>query len=555
MPSSNYPNGFADGVTIKGVPLLQTHPGKVFWVYNGTAILPGQRGGSNGNKGTFDAPFSTIDYAIGQCVANRGDIIFVKAGHSETITAAAGIDADVAGIAIVGLGTGRNRPTINFSTATTADIDIDAANVTIKNFFIDVTGIDAVVAALDVNAADFTLEGCEVLLADSGGQATEFIVTDASADRMSVLNNVIRSPNAGANNAVSIEGTPDGIVISGNRIYGDFADACIHNPTGNVATNLVIEGNYLQNDQTGDHAIELVSACTGTISKNQLVTDAIATAVDQGSCNAFDNLYYDSSDVDAGATPFPITTTTGGVSIENIQDALYGSDGVVTFPTGAAAGNGVSMAEVLRYIQDQIINGTGTVLDTNTSLYGVLAGATGIPTYPAAAAAANSVSMAEVLRYVQDRVAAMMFNRNSTNYLSVTADFTSATWNTAAAHEIATVTGAVHLIILPQVTGTLTSAGGTATLILGDETTTNSIITSTDAENLAVGEWWFDSTDTRTIAARSIFEKTDVVVGNGKDIGYTIGTEALTGGSIVFHMWWEPIDATGAVAAGAGGAL
>ena len=414
MPSSNYPNGFADGVTIKGVPLLQTHPGKVFWVYNGSALLTGQKAGSDGNKGTFDAPFATIDYAIGQCTADRGDIIFVKAGHSETITAAAGIDADVAGIAIVGLGSGRNRPTINFSTAATADIDIDAANITIKNFFIDVTGIDEVTAALDVNAADFTLEGCEVLMADGTGQAVEFIVTAAAADRMSVLNNIIRAPNAGANNAISIEGTPDGIVIAGNRIYGDFADACIHNPTGNVATNLVIDSNYLQNDQAGDHAIELVSACTGTISRNHLVTDAIATAVDQGSCNAFDNLYYDSSDTDAGASAFPITTTTGGVSIENVQDALYGADGIVTFPSGAAAGNNVSIAEVLRYVQDQVINGTGTVLDTNTSLYGVLAGASGIPTYPAAAAPANSVSLAEVAREIYDQSDKAVTNSTAT---------------------------------------------------------------------------------------------------------------------------------------------
>lgn len=377
MPRSNYPTGFADGVTIKGVPLLQTHPGKVFWVYNGSALLTGQKAGSDGNKGTFDAPFATIDYAIGQCTADRGDIIFVKAGHSETITAAAGIDADVAGIAIVGLGSGRNRPTINFTTATTADIDIDAANITFKNIFFDVTGIDAVVGALDVNAADFTLEGCEVLMADSGGQAVEFIVTATAADRMAVLNNVIRAPNAGANNAVSIEGTPDGIVIAGNRIYGDFADACIHNPTGNVATNLVIDSNYLQNDQTGDHAIELVSACTGTISKNHLVTDAIATAVDQGSCNAFDNLYYDSSDVDAGATPFPITTTTGGVSVENIQDALYGADGIVTFPAAAAPANSVSIAEVLREVYDQsdkaVTNTTATLVN-GTTLFTIAGG-------------------------------------------------------------------------------------------------------------------------------------------------------------------------------------
>ncbi|HYE76650.1 MAG TPA: hypothetical protein VEI97_01560, partial [bacterium] len=141
------------------------------------------------------------------------------------------------------------------------------------------------------------------------------------------------------------------------------------------------------------------------------------------------------------------------------------------------------------------------------------------------------------------------------NYFSVTADFTSATWNTAASHEIATVTGAARLVILPQVTGAPTSAGSAATLVLGDETTSNSLIASTDAENLAVGEWWFDATDTRTVASRTIYEKLDFLVHNGKDIGYTIGTEALTGGSIKFNVFWEPLDATGHVAAGAGGAL
>ena len=99
-----------------------------------------------------------------------------------------------------------------------------------ENF--DVTGIDAVVAAVDVNAADFTMKNCEILMADAGGQCTEFILTDANADRLKVYNCLFRSPNAGANNAISIVGTPDGIEIVGNRILGDFGDGCIHNPTG-----------------------------------------------------------------------------------------------------------------------------------------------------------------------------------------------------------------------------------------------------------------------------------------------------------------------------------
>ena len=44
-------------------------------------------------------------------------------------------------------------------------------------------------------------------------------------------------------------------------------------------------------------------------------------------------------------------------------------------------------------------------------------------------------------------------------------------------------------------------------------------------------------------------------VSNGLDIGYEIKGEALTTGTLVFHCVWEPLNAPGAVAAGAGGAL
>src|SRR3990167_1108699 len=108
---SNYPGGFANGVLIRGMPILQSHPGRVFWVSNATAAeMAGQRAASNGNDGSFNAPFSTLDYAIGRCTASRGDIIFVKPGYTQTITLATEIVMDVAGIAIVGLGRGSLRP-------------------------------------------------------------------------------------------------------------------------------------------------------------------------------------------------------------------------------------------------------------------------------------------------------------------------------------------------------------------------------------------------------------------------------------------------------------
>lgn len=161
---SNFPYGFINGVTIRGVPVIQTNPGQVFWVYNGTALQTGQRGGSDGNKGTFDSPFATIDYAVGQCTANRGDIIFVKPGHTESIANATTLVLDVAGIAIVGLGVGSNRPTLTFTTATTANIPVTAANISVSNIlhranFADI--VSAYTATGTATPTDLAIDNCE----------------------------------------------------------------------------------------------------------------------------------------------------------------------------------------------------------------------------------------------------------------------------------------------------------------------------------------------------------------------------------------------------------
>jgi hypothetical protein len=85
--------------------------------------------GSNLNPGTTpDKAFATVDYAIGIATANQGDVIFVREGHAETVTATS-IAVDKAGVTIVCLGRGAARPTFTFSTAD-ATITVSAANVT-----------------------------------------------------------------------------------------------------------------------------------------------------------------------------------------------------------------------------------------------------------------------------------------------------------------------------------------------------------------------------------------------------------------------------------------
>lgn len=260
MAMSNFTNGFANGVSIRGVPLVVSHPGKAFWV-DSTA-------GSNNNKGTYDRPLSTIDAAVGLCTANKGDIIFVKPGHTETVTAAAGLDLDVAGIAIIGLGAGSNRPTVNFTTATTADMDVDAANITIYNMLFT-GGIDALAGPIDVNAADFSMINCETR--DVTGQATDFIVTDDNCDRLYISGWKHQGASAaGADTAISLVGGDDW-VIENFEIYGNFAVAAIENVT--TAANRIrigggAEPSYIWTENAADVAVTMAAATTGHIGPN-----------------------------------------------------------------------------------------------------------------------------------------------------------------------------------------------------------------------------------------------------------------------------------------------
>ena len=145
-------------------------------------------------------------------------------------------------------------------------------------------------------------------------------------------------------------------------------------------------------------------------------------------------------------------------------------------------------------------------------------------------------------------------NTNASNYLSVTADLSEATWNTVATHEVFTVTGLVRLRIIAEVTTTGDdTSGDTATIQLGTETTTNAFIASTQVDDLAEGELWYDATPTTKVDAFATVLQDYVV--NGDDVGFEIGTEAATAGVIVFHCWWEPLNSTGNVVAGDGSAM
>lgn len=261
MPMSHFPKGFADGISIRGVPLIQTHPGHVYWVSNATTLMPGQIGGSNGNKGTFEAPFSTLDYAVSRCVANRGDIIFIKPGHAETIATATALAIDVAGVAVVGLGLGSNRPTFNL-TATTSTITMSANNCIFWNCLVT-GGVDAIVAVYTISGADCSLQ---LNYRDVTGQCTDCVLTTAAANRLYIdVNDYDGATAAGTNAGIAIVGG-DHIEITGRYMDGNFAVGGIDIRTTATTDLLVHTFKYFRTRNAADiFIVDTVTGSTGQI--------------------------------------------------------------------------------------------------------------------------------------------------------------------------------------------------------------------------------------------------------------------------------------------------
>ena len=288
MAMSNFPGGFTDGITIRGMPITMTHPGKVFWVSNAAAaMLPNQQTGSNGNNGTFNSPFATLDYAIGQCTASRGDIIMVKPGHAETISTATAMAWDVAGVAIIGVGVGGLRPTFTLDTANTATITVSVANVSVKNVIFVANFLDIAALFTVTTATDFTVEYNEFRDTSATLNFINVIdtnATDNAADGLYFCNNrVLSSSTTAATTAIEIDAAISRMTVNDNFYVGAILNntpALIEAATFNM-TNLEVARNivYRPNTDTATGGILLegsTTASTGMVYGNHCKTVDVA---------------------------------------------------------------------------------------------------------------------------------------------------------------------------------------------------------------------------------------------------------------------------------------
>ena len=276
-------------------PLFFRHqPGGVFHVDN-TVMTVGNIwyvDSAAAGKGTTsaygynpDAPFSTVAAALDSGNLASGDIVLVAAGHTESITAAAGWDCDTAGIKIKGMGENDLRPTITLSTANTADIDIDAANVTFENLVFVANFLD-IAAAIDVNADGFTARRCEFRDTSTILCATIWILgaTGTTSDRIVVEQCEFYQPGAANTHAISLPGTSDRCRINDNFIAGFFETAAIG--AAGAVTQIQIMRNFIQNTDTdADACISLAASSTGVVAYNNVGAALAADATTNINCS------------------------------------------------------------------------------------------------------------------------------------------------------------------------------------------------------------------------------------------------------------------------------
>jgi len=235
---------------------------------------------------------ATIAACLDLMTANQDDVMYLMPGHAETISAAAGLALDVAGVSIIGIGAGSLQPTITFDTIISADMDVDAANVTVDGVHFRANFAD-ITAAIDVNADDFTLRNCRFSAVATNMNALIW-VQDALAtasDRITIENCRAQLVDASNTHFVNFSGTPDGCIVRNNVLIGDWGTMCIGG--AGVVTNIVITDNIINNIASdNDACINIEATATGIVMRNLCCGGAAqANGVTATACAIAENYY------------------------------------------------------------------------------------------------------------------------------------------------------------------------------------------------------------------------------------------------------------------------
>jgi hypothetical protein len=210
-------------------------PGDIFYV-DSTSAAASDAVGFGRNP---DAPFKTLDYAVGQCTASKGDMIIVMPGHIETVAAASGLDFDVAGIKVIGLGWGDIRPKVQLS-AQASTVEFNADDMWIENLIFEGTFATGVTVGLDIKTGcdDLTLKNCTIRGTAAANELLKGITIEATNDRITIDGcEFFEFMTGDATAAIFTEGAFTNLTIQNCTFKGDWSVACIDADAAAVTAN------------------------------------------------------------------------------------------------------------------------------------------------------------------------------------------------------------------------------------------------------------------------------------------------------------------------------
>lgn len=228
--------------------------------------------------------FATIATALAQCVANRGDVIVVLPGHTETVSSATALAFNIAGVTILGVGTGSLRPTITLDTAATSKIVVSVANFTIRNFIFIANFADIATCFLLSSAPEFTAEDCEFRDTSSilNFLATVTTTVSVNSDGLKFNRNRLKIlGTTAATTPIKVLNTMDRIQINENFITKAVLNntSCLLDHGALVVTNLEMARNRIFSANT-DSATGGFLITTSSTTNSGMVFDNYVNGLD-----------------------------------------------------------------------------------------------------------------------------------------------------------------------------------------------------------------------------------------------------------------------------------
>lgn len=185
---------------------------------SGPAAMPGDLGAPQS-----PTVYTTLNAALAQCTAGKGDVVIVLPGHAENISSADHMSNLKAGTQIIGCGAAGLRPTFTW-TAADATFLLDVANVRMSNLILNLepgTGTVTVAAPITISAAGCGIYDCKIRMGSSAtAKVTIGITTTAAADDLEIIGCKIYSATAAECTTMIQFVGADRLQFHGNTVVG-----------------------------------------------------------------------------------------------------------------------------------------------------------------------------------------------------------------------------------------------------------------------------------------------------------------------------------------------